>query len=47
MPRSTTKPGCENSPAEPRLLVYQSIKLKDTRLSAAAAAAAAVVSFEI
>lgn len=36
MLRSTTKPRCEDSPAELRHVVYQSIKLKDTGLSSAA-----------
>lgn len=42
MLRSTTKSRCEDSPAELRHVVYQSIILKDTRLSSAA-----VVSLEI
>lgn len=36
MLRSTTKPRCEDSPAELRHVVYQSIVLNDTRLSFAA-----------
>lgn len=43
MPRSTTKPRCEDTPAEAGRVVYRGIKLEDRRLSSAAAAVAAVV----
>lgn len=42
MLRSTTKPRCEDTPAEPGRVVYRGIKLEDRRLSSAAAAVAAV-----